>query len=111
MQRRKPVLLIAILFVGVVLEACSSDGRAPPMAGPRGTGGAHSGGAGNAGGLSSNAGGSTSNDVTTGACTIGDSRACRYVIGTYNNQESCFVGMQYCDTGIWTSCIDPRDAN
>jgi len=83
------------------------------MAGARNSGGSGTqGGAGSTGGRSDSAGGSSSNDIASGSCTLGESRACRYVIsGGGNYQESCFVGMQYCDTDTWSGCIDARDAS
>ena len=81
------------------------------MAGPNAAGGNNGGGgrAGN-GGQSGAAGDAGGSDVTSGNCTIGSSRSCRVVLGVYNGIESCFVGKQYCDTGTWGPCQDPRDA-
>jgi hypothetical protein len=78
------------------------------------TGGQSGESSGSTGGRNAQGGGVTTTDAggsstVTGDCNIGDSKACRVVIGIYNGQESCFVGMQYCDTGTWTGCIDKRD--
>ncbi len=69
------------------------------------------GGQGGIGGTgATSTGGASGSDTQTGSCTVGDSRSCRVVLGVYDGQESCFIGMQYCDTGTWTLCQDPRDA-
>ncbi len=109
--RRWRVLAAVTFVVGNFGAACSSESEAPAMAGAHGTGGARADGGTNTGGFTLGGTGSTNDDVATGACTMGDSRSCRYVISSYQNQESCFVGMQYCDTDTWTKCIDPRDAS
>ena len=104
--------LVALLLAALGSYACSSsDSHAPAMAAPHGSGGSKSeGGAGSTGGRSASVGGTGASDVSTGTCTIGDARACR-VVWFSVGQESCFNGMQYCDTGAWTGCTDPRDAN
>lgn len=102
-----PALLV------VMIGACSSGENTPGMAGgydpSRQDGGSTSTGGRNP--RDSGTGVSGDSGTVVGNCTIGDSQACRVVLGIYNGQESCFVGMQYCDTGIWTSCIDKRDAS
>ena len=106
--RRAP--LTALLLV---IAACSSGQNSPGMAGSYDTG-RKDGGMNGTGGRTqkaSDSGVAGDADVSSGTCTIGDSRACRVVLGIYKGQESCFVGMQYCDTGTWTSCIDSRDAS
>ena len=104
-------MLTTALLVG--MAACSSGNDVPGMASGMGLGG-QGGGSNNTGGRKSQ-GGSTGDaggsDTASGNCAIGTSRACRVVLGIYNGIESCFVGMQYCDVGSWTHCIDPRDAN
>ena len=110
----RPLLVLLALLgqsIGLGGFACSSSSSAPELAAPVGNGGS-----GNEGGQSSADGhggplGDAGGSVTySGTCTIGDATSCRYVIGIVNNQESCFVGMQYCDTGTWSKCSDPRDA-
>jgi len=97
----------------LVMAACTGGENTPGMAGGydpnRQDGGSTSTGGRNA----RDSGTAVTGDSGTvvGNCTIGDSKACRVVLGIYNGQESCFVGMQYCDTGTWTSCIDKRDAS
>lgn len=98
------------LLVGTA--ACSSGNDAPGMAGGWSTGG-NGGASNNTGGRNASdagTGGAGGSSVVSGSCTIGASKACRVVIGVYNGVESCFVGMQYCDVGTWTRCIDKRDA-
>ena len=102
-----PALLLAMI------GACSSGENTPGMAGGYNPnhqdGGSNSTGGRNA--RDSGTGVTSDSGTVSGNCTIGDSKACRVVLGIYNGQESCFVGMQYCDTGTWTSCIDKRDAS
>lgn len=110
----RPLLVLSALIgqsIGLGGFACSSSSSAPGLAAPVGNGGSGNEGGqsstGGHGGLLGDAGGSV---TYSGTCAIGDAISCRYVIGIVNNQESCFVGMQYCDTGTWSKCSDPRDA-
>ncbi len=113
-SRARPlqVLLVMLGFsVGLGGFACSSSSSAPALAAPVGNGGSgNQGGQSNTGGRSALLGDAGGSVTVSGTCTIGDSISCRVVIGTVNNQESCMVGMQYCDTGEWSHCMDPRDA-
>lgn len=108
---RRRLGAFSLALAGIGSAACSSHDEPPKMAGFHGTGGARSDAGNHTGGSTSDAGDSTSNDEASGQCTIGDSRPCRTVISSYLEQESCFVGVQYCDTGTWTKCTDPRDAD
>ena len=97
-------------MLAVAMAACSTGQTSPGMA-PGDDTGRHDGGSNSSGGRNTGDGGSGDSGTVSGTCKIGDSKACRVVLGIYKGQESCFVGMQYCDTGTWTSCIDKRDAN
>lgn len=104
---------VVVAVLCAAFGGCSGKEEAPGFAPPpsRGSGGASSqGGGGGVGGTAGTSAGGGTSDVQSGTCTVGDSRGCRVVLGVYDGQESCFVGMQYCDTGTWTLCIDPRDA-
>lgn len=108
-------LCLSTLITAVVIgmAACSSGSDAPGMAGGSSSGG-QGGASNNTGGRNTSdagTGGAGGSNVVLGTCTIGTSKSCRVVIGIYNGVESCFVGMQYCDVGTWTPCIDARDAN
>ena len=110
--RRRACLTALTAAVLVGIAACSSGSDAPGMAGGFGTGG-QGGGSNNTGGRNTSdagTGGAGGSNVVSGSCTIGTSKACRVVLGIYNGVESCFVGMQYCDVGTWTPCMDARDA-
>ena len=104
--------LVVVASLCAAFNGCSGKEQAPAYAAPgHGSGGAGGqAGNGSVGGTSSTSSGGGSSDVQAGACTVGDSRGCRVVLSVYEGQESCFVGMQYCDTGTWTLCVDPRDA-
>jgi hypothetical protein len=112
--KRTPLSFLAFAVLTLTLNSysCSSHTEHPALATPHGSGGqGNEGGLGGTGGNSS-ASGETGGSGTGGGgpCTVGDSRSCRVVLGVYDGQESCFIGMEYCDTGTWTPCIDPRDA-
>jgi hypothetical protein len=49
-----------------------------------------------------------SNDVATGACTSGDARECKVMLGLHGDVVNCFVGIQFCDGGNWGPCHDPN---
>ena len=108
MQRGVAALLVCLLLAVV---ACSSGEDTPGMASGPGPG--HSTGGSRSTSAIKDASSDDAGDAGAAGttCTIGESKACRVVLGTYQGQENCFVGMQYCDTGVWTSCIDKRDAN
>ncbi len=112
--KRAPLSFLAFAVLSLTLNSysCSSHTETPALAAPQhGSGGqGNEGGLGSTGGSSSIPGDSGDSGTSSGPCTVGDSRSCRVVLGVYLGQESCFVGMQYCDTGTWTPCIDPRDA-
>jgi hypothetical protein len=110
--RLLPILLALLgLSIGSGGLACSSSSPAPALAAPVGSGGGgNEGGQSNTGGRSALLGDAGGSVTVSGTCTIGTSVSCRVVIGIVNNQESCFVGVQYCDTGTWGRCTDPRDA-
>ena len=104
---------IVTALLTLIAPACSNGGDAPGMAGSYDP--SHKdGGTNTSGGQTSRTADSEvagDSGTASGTCTIGDAVACRVVLGIYKGQESCFVGMQYCDTGTWTTCIDKRDAS
>ena len=57
--------------------------------------------------------GGSSVDVGTGGspeaiCKDGEKRACHVTLGNHEGVTSCFVGVQFCESGEWTGCSAGR---
>lgn len=97
---RKPALSQrkwwVVLAASATLFSCGGPERETP--------GRWDGGGGGEGGL-----GGQSNVISVGNC--GDSEAedrpCKVYHQQANGVTSCFNGIQYCDGGRWSDCIDP----
>ena len=48
-------------------------------------------------------------DVASGACTTGEVRECKVMLGNHGTVVNCFVGIQYCVGATWAPCHDPKD--
>ena len=38
------------------------------------------------------------------ACAEGEKRSCHVLLGNHEDVKSCFVGVQFCVSGKWTTC-------
>lgn len=85
------------LISSVLLLACGGPER--ETAAPWGGGGGE-------GGL-----GGQGNVISVGTCGSGEAedRECKVYHRQANGVTSCFVGIQYCDGGSWSDCIDPNN--
>lgn len=48
-------------------------------------------------------------DVAYGPCQDGYVRECTVVLPSQNGVKNCVYGLQLCEEGVWSECLDPED--
>lgn len=90
--------LVGFLFVALTASGCgAAEGERPDYAGDLGEGGA----------MGTDTGSGTNGHGSS--CPEGTVRDCRITIHQANGVTSCWDGVQLCENGSWSRCMDPDD--
>ncbi|MEZ4224447.1 MAG: hypothetical protein R3B13_26090 [Polyangiaceae bacterium] len=113
--RALPVSWVVAFALGAwVSWSCGSGDESRPPANPPADAGADASGEDGAADApldaSQDAPDAISDAPNDASCAVGSEKECKVLLPPQGNVQNCFVGVQYCDDGTWSSCQTPRDS-